>query len=245
MLLEAEQQRADQPSAGGVTSEDDLPRVRAAAEQPQVRAQGILDRGRERVFGRQAVLGHQHAGLSGGAQGTGQGPITEGRSRHVAATVQVHQRGRPLRRRYEQQRGDAIGVDRPDLHVRWRREPCVETRRSSARICRLSAGWDRYSRDAALPKLSSSATATNDRRCRSSIASGASGSASTFPSGRSWLSSMPLSMARSADLGMPPLMPCMHGHDAHSAFPLADMPMPRCVHDSRTAGPRADRAPNR
>jgi hypothetical protein len=48
---------------------------------------------------------------------------------------------------------------------------CVDLRNSSqptncssARICRLSAGCEMYSRSAARPKLSSSATATNARR---------------------------------------------------------------------------------
>src|SRR5262249_2427990 len=49
------------------------------------------------------------------------------------------------------------------------------------RIWRLRAGCETYSRSAARPKLSSSATATNARRWRSSMPSGACGKGSTLP----------------------------------------------------------------
>jgi hypothetical protein len=57
-----------------------------------------------------------------------------------------------------------------------RRSSSTPISRSRDWICRLSAGWVMKSRFAARLKLSSSATATKARRCRSSIASGALGS---------------------------------------------------------------------
>ena len=64
---------------------------------------------------------------------------------------------------------------------------CVERRSSSQptscsrpRICLLKAGCETYSRSAARPKFSSSATATNARRCRNSMPSGAWGKGRTL-----------------------------------------------------------------
>ena len=46
-----------------------------------------------------------------------------------------------------------------------RSSSCAPTARSSFWICRLSGGWVIFSRAAARPKCSSSATATNPRSC--------------------------------------------------------------------------------
>jgi len=94
-----------------------------------------------------------------------------------------------------------------------RRNRSHPTKRSRLRIWRLSAGWVMNSRCAARLKLRSSATATNARRCRSSIASGACGNASTL---RSPSTTPPVCLIASRQV-----MPVQHRWYAQSAFPFA------------------------
>ena len=61
-------------------------------EQPAVRAERVLDRGRERMLGREPVVGHQHAGARRRDQRAGQRPVAVGRADDVAAAVQVEDR---------------------------------------------------------------------------------------------------------------------------------------------------------
>ncbi len=67
--------------------------------------------------------------------------------------------------------------------TRWveRRNSSQPINRSRLRICRLNAGCDTNRRWAARLKFNSSATATNERRCRSSIVSGAGGARAGRP----------------------------------------------------------------
>ena len=267
-----QEQRASEPAADRVAREDDSGAV-ALLDQPAVRAQRVLERRRERMLGRETVVGHQRAHPGRGDQRADQRPVAVGGADGVAAAVQIEDRRLLLARRAQRQRRDTARVDRPHrrrppapptapgrsrtrcacpgcrdrpletsstgahivamrlasspptdcvVAIASSRSPssrrarsssalpatvsstrCVErrsssqpSRRSSARIWRLSAGWERYSRAAARPKLRSSATATNARRWRTSTPSGACGKASTSPVG-----SLIVSMPRVRDRG--------------------------------------------
>ena len=124
--LEAEHERHGQPAAGRIAGEGDLFGVGAAVEHPQVGARRVLERRRERVLGREPVLGNHGARVRGDGQRPGEVPVPERRSHDVAAAMQEQQRWlRPCVRR-EQQGRHAAGVDGPHVDLRRRRELGVQ-----------------------------------------------------------------------------------------------------------------------
>ena len=105
LLGEGQQQRQCQTGTGGIPRHRDVLRPHTLLQQPPIRADGVLDRGREGMLGGEAVLRHQHRRSRRHGQGAGQRPVAERAARHVSPAVQVEQVRGPIQVGADQQRG--------------------------------------------------------------------------------------------------------------------------------------------
>ena len=90
VLASIDEGRDGEPSTGGFPSEDDVRRVRIAAQERFVGRQRIVDRGRIRMLGREPVIDRDDLGAGPLTDLRGQVGSEERVSQHVHATVEVH-----------------------------------------------------------------------------------------------------------------------------------------------------------
>ena len=92
MLLEREQRGEGEPTAGGVAGERDPLRLEPLFQQPAVRGSRVVDRGRERMLGREAIVEREHARLCGPREALAHVAVGVNRAEDVAAAVEIEDR---------------------------------------------------------------------------------------------------------------------------------------------------------
>jgi len=76
------------PAAGGIPHDQNFIGRGACVEEPAIRGNGVLERSRERMLGRQPVVDRQHVCLRRGGDPPGEMPVVRRRAGPVGAAMQ-------------------------------------------------------------------------------------------------------------------------------------------------------------